>query len=185
MKSISGQQYLLDHLINGAARRAGAMLNDPNEAAGLRTPSDCGLTPIERLEYSALAEDQLLAAALRVFADGAEPAAIEAALACLFAEPPMRVAVEAQRHAAFGPFTGAGLPIERAWETGAEISRRARQEDREPLRDLRNYADLYCDLWCDPRIAAPISVRREMLALVSVLSALGRSDAADLQEAGA
>ena len=87
-------------------------------------------------------------------------------------------------HAAFGPFAGAGPPIERAWEAGTEISRRARQQEREPLRDLMNYADLYCDLWCDPRIAAPISVRREMLALVSVLSALARSEAAEPQNIG-
>lgn len=185
VKTITGQQCLLDHLIASAARRASAMLNDPNQAAGLRTPSDCGLTPIDRLEYSALAEDQLLAVALRTSAGPAQPETIEAALDCLFGEPPMRVAVEAQRHAAFGPFASAGLPIERAWETGAEISRRARQQEREPMRDLMNYADLYRDLWCDPRIAAPISVRREMLALVSVLSALARSDKPELPEASA
>lgn len=185
MKTTSGQQCLLDHFIVGAACRASAMLNDPDQAACLRTPSDYGLTPIERLEYSAFAEDQLLAAALRTSAGPAEPATIEAALACLFGTPPMRVAVEAQRRAAFGPFTSAGLPTGRAWETGAEISRRAQQHEREPLRDLMNYADLYCDLWCDPRIAAPIPVRREMLALVSVLSALAHADTAELQEAGA
>ena len=184
MNNMRGQQILLDHLIVGAARRASALLNDPNQAAVLRTPSDCGLTPIDRLEYSAMAEDQLLVAALRSSAGPADSETVAAVLACLFATPPMRVAVEAQRHAAFGPFAGAGLPIKRAWEAGTEISRRARQQESEPLRDLKNYADLYCDLWCDPRIAAPISVRREMLALVSVLSALARSEAAEPQIIG-
>lgn len=185
VNAILEQRLLLDHLIAGASRCASTMLDDPDTAAQLRTPSDCGLTPIERFEYSALAEDQLLAAALRLTAAPAEPAAIEVALRGLFETPASRVAIEAQRRAAFGPFASQGLPIERAWETAAEIGKRAKREELEPFRNLLTYADLYSDLWCDPRIAAPVAARREMLALVGVLSALAMPERAEpLQGAG-
>lgn len=169
MNSLLEQQSLRDHLIREAAFRASAMLADPLEAARLRTPSDCGLTEIERLEHSALAEDQLLAAALRLTAGPAAPFAIEAALQNLFATPPGRLALEAQRRAAFGPVAGQGLPIGRARETAAEIEGRLEQQGGKAFGDLRTYADVYSDLWCDPRIAAPAIARREMLALVSAL----------------
>ena len=105
-----------------------------------------GLTAIDRLEYSAMAEDQLLAVALRSSAGPADSETVAAVLACLFATPPMRVAVEAQRHAAFGPFAGAGLPIKRAWEAGTEISRRARQQESEVYQVLLNkeWVEAYC-----------------------------------------
>ena len=60
------QQVLFSHLLGDAARRASAMLAHPEEAARVRSLDDDGMTVIERLECSPLAEDQLLAAALRL-----------------------------------------------------------------------------------------------------------------------
>jgi hypothetical protein len=65
---------------------------------------------------------------------------------------------------------GRGLPLERAAHTAAGIEEQL-NVDAETSSTLRAYADLYSDLWCDPRIAAPAPARREMLALVSVLHA--------------
>jgi len=79
--------------------------------------------------------------------------------------------VEAQRRAAWGDVAGRGLPIERAAQSAADIERRLKGVRADVSVKLRAYADLYADLWCDPRIAAPASVRREMLALVSALQA--------------
>src|SRR5690606_25553865 len=121
VNNLLAQQSLLVHLIRGAALRASAMLADPLEAARLRTPSDCGMTEIERLEHSVLAEDQLLAAALRLTAGPAASAAIEAALHNCFATPPARLAVEAQRRAVFKTAKGLPLPSSSARRAASEI----------------------------------------------------------------
>jgi hypothetical protein len=59
VKGAQQQQVLFSHLIKAAARRACSMLALPHEAARLRSPADDGMTAIERLELSPLAEDQL------------------------------------------------------------------------------------------------------------------------------
>jgi hypothetical protein len=164
------QQALFSHLIKVAARRASSMLALPHEAARLRSPADDGLTPIERLEHSPLAEDQLVATALRLAPSAARPRAIAGALQRHFTTPPGWLAVEAQRRAAWTDLAGRGLPLERAAHTAAGIEEQL-NVDAETSSTLRAYADLYSDLWCDPRIAAPAPARREMLALVSVLHA--------------
>jgi len=61
------QQLLFRQIVDDAASRASAMLALPHEAARLRAVSHQGLTPIDQLELSPLAEDQLLAAALRLY----------------------------------------------------------------------------------------------------------------------
>lgn len=165
------QQLLFRQIVDDAARRASAMLALPHEAARLRAVSHQGLTPIDQLELSPLAEDQLLAAALRLYPGAARPRAMVAALRRHFTTPPGWLAVEAQRRAAWGDVAGRGLPIERAAQCAADIERRLKGVRAEVSVKLRAYADLYADLWCDPRIAAPASVRREMLALVSALQA--------------
>ncbi len=185
MNNLLAQQSLLVHLIRGAALRASAMLADPLEAARLRTPSDCGMTEIERLEHSVLAEDQLLAAALRLTAGPAASAAIEAALHNCFATPPARLAVEAQRRAVFKTAKGLPLPSSSARRAASEIEARLDGQGSEAFESLGTYADLYSDLWCDPRIAAPITVRREMLDLVSALhERRARAGAAESRVAG-
>ena len=70
------QQVLFSHLLGDAARRASAMLAHPEEAARVRSLDDDGMTVIERLECSPLAEDQLVAAALRLSSQAARPDAI-------------------------------------------------------------------------------------------------------------
>ncbi len=165
------QQALFSHLIKDAARRASSMLALPHEAARLRSPADDGMTPIERLEHSPLAEDQLVATALRLSPSAARPRAIAGALQRHFTTPPGWLAVEAQRRAAWSDFAGRGLPLEWAAHTAAGIEEQLNGGDAETSSKLRAYADLYSDLWCDPRIAAPAPARRGMLALVSVLHA--------------
>ena len=165
------QQALFSHLMKDAARRASSMLARPHEAARLRSPTDDGMTAIERLEYSPLAEDQLTATALRLSPSAAPPRVIAGALHRHFTTPPGWLAVEAQRRAAWSDMAGRGLPLERAAQTAAGIEEQFTGGEAEMPAKLRAYADLYSDLWCDPRIAAPAPARREMLALVSVLHA--------------
>ena len=165
------QQALFNHLLDGAARRASSMLALPDEAARLRSLADDGMTAIERLEYSPLAEDQLVATALRLSLGAARRKAIAGALQRHFTTPPGWIAVEAQRRAAWNDMAGRGLPLERAAQTAAGIEQRLKGGEAEMSAKLRAYADLYSDLWCDPRIAAQVPARREMLALVSVLHA--------------
>lgn len=169
------QQALFSHLIKDAARRASSMLVPPQEAARLRSPADDGMTAIERLELSPLAEDQLVATALRLSPSTARPKAIAGALQRYFTTPPGWLAVEAQRRAAWSDMAGRGLPLERATQTAAGIEEQLNVGEAEMPAKLRAYADLYSDLWCDPRIAAPAPARREMLALVSVLHARSAS----------
>jgi hypothetical protein len=164
------QQLLFRQILDDAARRASSMLAAPHEAARLRVISD-RLTPIEELEHSPLAEDQLLATALRLYPGAARPRAMVGALRRHFTTPPGWLAVEAQRRAAWSDVAGRGLPIERAAHKAADIERRLKGGKAEISVKLRAYADLYADLWCDPRIAAPAPIRREMLALVSALQA--------------
>lgn len=163
------QQPLFRQMLDDAASRASSMLALPHEAARLRALSDHGLTPIEELEHSPLAEDQLLATALRMYPGAARPRAMVGALRRHFTTPPGWLAVEAQRRAAWGDVGGRGLPPERDAQTAADIERRLKGPKAEISVKLRAYAYLYTDLWCDPRIAAPAPVRREMLALVSAL----------------
>ena len=165
------QQTLFIHLLGDAARRASAMLAHPEEAARVRSLDDDGMTVIERLECSPLAEDQLLAAALRLSSQAARPDAIASALQCHFATPPGWLAVEAQRRAAWNGMAGHGLPLGRAAEAADAIEKRLAVAGASKATGLSAYAGLYSDLWCDPRIAAPATARREMLALVSVLHA--------------
>jgi hypothetical protein len=165
------QQLLFRQIVDDAARRASSMLALPYEAARLRAISDHGLTPIEQLNQSPLAEDQLLATALRLYPGAARPRAMVGALRRHFTTPPGWLAVEAQRRAAWSDMASRGLPLERAAQTAADIERRLKAGKAGKSIKLRAYADLYSDLWCDPRIAAPASVRREMLALVSALQA--------------
>lgn len=165
------QQLLFRQILDDAARRASSMLAPPHEAARLRAISDHGLTPIEELKHSPLAEDQLLATALRLYPGAARPRAMVGALRRHFTTPPGWLAVEAQRRAAWSDVAGRGLPIERAAQKAADIERRLKGGKAEISTELRAYAHLYSDLWCDPRIAAPAPVRREMLALVSALQA--------------
>ncbi len=165
------QQLLFRQILDDAARRASSMLAIPHEAARLREFCDHGMTPIERLEHSPLAEDQFVAAALRLYPAAARPRAMVGALRRHFTTPPGWLAVEAQRRAAWSDMAGRGLPLERAAQTAADIERRLKGNKTDISIKLRTYADLYADLWCDPRIAAPAPVRREMLALVTALQA--------------
>ena len=165
------QQALFSHLIKDAARRASSMLALQHEAARLRSLADDDMTAIERLEHSPLAEDQLVATALRLSPGAARPRAIAGALQRHFTTPPGWLAVEAQRRAAWSDMAGRGLPFERAAQTAVGIEQRLKGVGAEMSVKLRAYADIYSDLWCDPRIAAPAPARREMLALVSVLHA--------------
>jgi len=163
------QQALFNRLMKDAGRRASSILARPLETARPRAFADNDMTEIEPLEYSPLVEDQLLATALRLSAGAARPRTIVAALQRHFTTPPGWLAIEAQRRAAWGDFARRGLPLERAAQTAVGIEQRLNGEDAEISVQLRAYADLYNDLWCDPRIAAPAIARREMLALAGVL----------------
>lgn len=165
------QQALFIQLIKDAAHRASSMLALPHEAARLRSPANDGITAIERLEHSPLAEDQLVATALRLTPSAARPRVILGALRRHFTTPPGWLAVEAQRRAAWNNIAGRGLPLQRVAQTAAGIERQSNWGEAELPVKLRAYADVYSELWCDPRIAAPTPARREMLALVSVLHA--------------
>ena len=67
----------------------------------------------------------------------------------------------------------------RMWQTieykAAGIEQQLNGGEAELPVKLRAYADVYSELWCDPRIAAPTPARREMLALASVLHARCKS----------
>ena len=165
------QQALFSHLMKDAARRASSMLRAPHEAARLRSPTDDGMTAIERLEYSPLAEDQLTATALRLSPSAAPPRAIAGALQRHFTTPPGWLAVEAQRRAAWSDMAGRGLPLERAAHTAACIEDKLNGGVAETSSKLRAYADLYSDLLVRPEDCRTGSGAARDACLGSVLHA--------------
>jgi len=162
-------EALLQRLLEAAARRAEALLTRAGDAA-LRVAGMDGLSEIERLELSPMAEDQFVAVAFRSSANVRGAATLTNALVALFREPVFSMAIEAQRKAVWSDNNRVRLPMEAAEEA---VDALVRQVDAttDLSSVIESYAGLYTDLWCDPRIGAAPSTRRVMLAMVTVLHA--------------
>lgn len=166
------QAGLLVDLIDRAARRAHDVLRLPSGMLIAKRVEDDGLSRIERLELSPQADDQLLALAFRRAGrlDGTD---LREDLIQVFESGLSSFTVEAQRRAVMADLPGSGLPMAaaaRAVDAWIEAENLSCMRDRSAF--FRAYADLYADLWCDPRIGAPISVRRIMVTMVTRLHEL-------------
>lgn len=161
------QAALLQSLILRAAQRAHEVLGLPSGSGFVREIEDDGLSRLEKLQLSPLVDDQLLALAIRRSAqlDGKDS---ETDLHDLFAAGQSTFAVEAQRRSVLSALSGTGLPTQEAAKAVETIVRReGLLAGSETAAVLRAHADLYADLWCDPRLGAPIPVRQVMLAMVN------------------
>ena len=164
------QARFIEELLSDAATRAEEVLACPIERVLTRTMGDDGFSKLDRLELSPFVEDQLLALALRLASDPAAHDNLDEALVAQFRVPPTSFAVEAQRRAVFADAEGARLPMEAAHDAVESLAcRLERQHTVDPSVLMERYAALYADFWCNPRIGAPLAVRRVMLAMVSLL----------------
>jgi hypothetical protein len=171
------QAGLLVSLIERAARRAYEVLRLPSGILIAKRVEDDGLSRIERLELSPQADDQLLALAFRRAGrlDGTD---LREDLIQVFESGFSSFTVEAQRRAVMADLSGSGLPMAaaaRAVDALVEAENLSGMCDRSAF--FRAYASLYADLWCDPRIGAPISVRRIMVTMVTRLHQLACGEA--------
>lgn len=158
------QQMLLTALLRAASQRAEKMLGMPDGADRIRP-----------LLLSPYAEDQFVAVALRLHRCAVPDAALAAMLHDHFRVPPSAIAMAAQRRAIWSEDDGRGLPIDLAAMAASALERRLTSTGDDPCAVLAGHAELYTDLWCDPRIDAAPSARRIMLAMVGELKR--RSDA--------
>jgi len=163
------QHALLARLLREAAGRAEEILASPAQAARMRAIADDGYSAVERLEHSPLADDQMLAVALRLSGRLPMGERVAVALDRHFRIPAPAITQEAQRRAIWHDVDANGLPIERASRAVTDLERRLVGRESDLDRALRVHAALYSDLWCDPRIGASVSARRVMLAMVSLL----------------
>lgn len=162
------REAIFADLLRSAGARAETMLRAPSDGARIRAIGDDGFTEIERLELSPMAEDQLVAVALRL-AGHAAVRPLSAALSQHFDQPASAIAVEAQRRNVWSDVERAGLPFEKAGEVVELFVRHCPSGHEDPDALMRAHAALYADLWGDPRIGATAAARRVMLAMVTVL----------------
>ena len=170
------QAGLLLGLIDQAARRAHDVLRLPSGILIAKRLEDDGLSRIERLELSPLADDQLLALTFRR-AGQLEGTDLREDMIQLFKTGLPSFAIEAQRRVVMADLPRSGLPVMAAANAvDALIEGEDLSLKRDKLAFLRTYADLYADLWCDPRIGAPVPVRRIMATMVTRLHDLAAAE---------
>ena len=147
---------LFARLLRSASLRANELLSVPGGAARVRVIADDGYN------------DQLVAVALRL-SDACRGAGqpLVARMAQYFHIPAPSIEVEALRRSIWSEQERAGLPLDEARREVATIESRMIDGERSRRSELRAYAALYSDLWCDPRTAAPSATRRMMLAMVT------------------
>lgn len=163
------QETLRLELMRVAADQAEYILVHPSQEIKLRTLHDDGLSGIERLELSPFPEDQFLAVAVRLSSRGRLKGQIFHALQEHFRLAPITIAVEAQRKLIWNGCGNVQLPYEAALEAVEALEAKTEASGQSAGRLLLDYADLYSDLWCDPRISAAPYARRLMVEMVSVL----------------
>lgn len=171
------QRDLTQALIESAADRARVILSEPASAVALRQLGPDGLSAIQRLEQSPLAEDQILAVGLRLAGSRALRADLVRRLSAYFAAPASSLEIEAHRRTIWTMNRIDQPPIARAEQATTTLVQSISREPGYAARSLPHWAALYADLWCDPRIGADARARRIMLAMVSLLHE--RSLAAD------
>lgn len=159
---------LFARLLRSASLRANELLSVPGGAARVRVIANDGYNDIERLALSPFADDQLVAVALRL-GDTCRGAGqpLVARMAQYFHIPAPSIEVEALRRSIWSEQERAGLPLDEARREVAIVESRMIDGERSRRSELRAYAALYSDLWCDPRTGAPLSTRRMMLAMVT------------------
>lgn len=165
-----GGMDLIDELVKRAAKRAHELLSAPEGAARLRQIGADGRSEIERLEASAAAVDQIVSVALRLGGAKASPGGLFERLSTHFETPAASLEVEAERRNIWRADGCDPGPNEDA-EVAVAILERGLSglEDLELSERLSQWAALYADLWCDPRLGATSQARRVMLAMVSLL----------------
>ena len=167
------QAELLASLISRAARRAQDVLGLRAGVLVAKRIDDDGFSMIERLEISPLADDQLLALALRraSLSECGEPGE---SLTHVFKSPASSLEIEALRRTVMANL-GNGCASHAA---AAAVDGLCRETGLLDVKDrpahLRCQAGLYTDLWCDPRIGASIAARKIMLAMVTRLHELSQ-----------
>lgn len=178
----TNQCSLTEALIQTAAERATEILSAPASAARLRQLGSDGLSKIQRLERSPLAEDQFVAVGLRLAGSRAMRGDIARLLGTYLETPSSSLEVEAQRRSIWKMNRVDQLPLEQAEIATKRIEQGVLCRHEDVADVLSDWAALYVDLWCDPRLGADATARRTMLTMVSLLherSVSARSSMAD------
>lgn len=176
------KESLLTLLIDRAARRAYEVLCLPSGKLIAKHIEDDGLSRIERLELSPVIEDQLLALAFG--RAGYETVAdLKSDLTYFLKTGTSTFSIETQRQVVLSGLPDEGLPIAHA----AEIVHTLLVGDalfagKTSSDVFRSHAELYADLCCDPRMGAPIHVRRIMLAMVNCFYDLASDNVSKLRK---
>lgn len=160
---------LLPALIAAAAERLEIMLMKPNAAAKFRQLGLDKLSEIQRLEVSPMAEDQLVAVGLRLAGSRTGRGNISDHLSGYFSKPASSLEIEAQRRSIWKLNRNGGTEKHEAATAASRIENMISQSALPMAEQMRNWAALYADMWCDPRIGATSHARRVMLAMVTLL----------------
>lgn len=170
------QGELLASLITQAARRAHDILKPATGMVEIRRVDADGVSMIGRLQRSPCADDQILALFLRD-ASLLEGRNSEEKIARVFGLPVSSLEIEALRRAVMATIgdgcvtTAVDVAVDRLCRAADACHINARSTY------FRSQADLYADLWCDPRIGAALGARRIMLAMVTRLHELSHDAA--------
>lgn len=166
---------LFDDLLDHSGERAREILKTPGSAARMRQLGSDGLSGIQRLEASPLAQSQLIAVGLRLAGSRSAPNDVRDYLQAHFATPSSSLEREALRRS-IGKMDAVNSPLvaeaeTTVWQVEQWIKGRGGADAMEKSR----WASLYSHLWCDPRIGASAQARRTMLAMVPLLRRRGAS----------
>jgi hypothetical protein len=171
----AGRGDLFQDLLDHSSERARGILEAPGSAARMRQLGPNGLSGIQRLEASPLAQSQLIAVGLRLAGSRNAPSDVQERLRERFSAPSSSLEIEALRRSIGRVDADEAAPEAEAeiaiWQVEQWINGRGGKTAEEMPR----WAALYSDLWCDPRIGASAQARRAMLAMVPLLRARGAS----------
>lgn len=161
------QSVLFDRILTQACAQAEAML------CGRELAEEHVRHAISDLELSPLLDKQIMATALRLADELSLAGGLREKLLARFRSALPGVAVTAQRRSIESEVRDKGLPMILAGDYVDILEKQIEANGHNRSQMLWAYAQLYGELWCDPRISARTPTRRIMLAMSTVLR--GRS----------
>ena len=128
-----------------------------------------GLSGIQRLEASPLAQSQLIAVGLRRAGSSSTPDDVRSCLRAHSATPASSLEIEALRRSIGRTDAAQGASVAAAETAIWQVEQWIKGRGRTPAMEMPGWAALYSKLWCDPRIGASARARRTMFAMVPLM----------------
>ncbi len=167
---------LFTRLVQSAADRANEIQTNGADSAQIWVIGDDGYNMMERLAGSACVEDQLVAVALRLkdSCHYKRPTPF-ATLVEYFAVPALGIEIEGVRRSVLSEIEHNDLPFDCAEREVTRLVSGLVRTGKNCAEELKSYAAVYADLWCDPRVRATTAARRVMFAMVPCLADRART----------